>query len=136
MEYRPIDYFRRAEEAAKGGNIDAHILILKELVSISQLSSQPTEWSAEALRWLGNAYQTKNNIPLAHSYRIEALKVVQQLGKNCGHYAVMSVEGDLGRSFIALKEWQEAEIHTRRALSLANELDELGEYARCIFRIN
>lgn len=138
MEYRPLDYFRRAEEAAQRGDVDLKIDILKELVSLCQLSDEPTGYYAEALRWLGNAYQDKHDIPVAHSYRIEASKVVEALGPSCDDSLTMFVTGDLGRSFIELREWVQAEEHTRRALSIAEAMGETstGRSARCIYRMN
>ena len=138
MEFRPIDYFKRADEAAKRGDIDGEIDVLKELVSLCQLSDTPADYYAEALRWLGNAYQTKNNIPVAHSYRLEAFRIIEQLGASCNDYIAMSVNGDLGRSFIELNEWPQAELHTRRALAIAEAMKDIESRRSglCIYRMN
>lgn len=136
MEYRPLDYFLRAEDASKRDDLDAEIDTLKELVSLCQLSGEPTDYWAEALRWIGNAYQTKNDLPRAHSYRLEALKIVEQLGDRCSDYIAMCVFGDVGLSFIELKEWQEAELHTRRALAIAESRRGQDEAGVCIYRMN
>jgi tetratricopeptide (TPR) repeat protein len=136
MQYRPLDYFQRADEAAKRGDLDTEIDVLKELLSLCLLSGEPADHYAEALRWLGNAYQAKNNIPRAHSYRLEALKIVEQLGDRCNDYVAMCVVGDMGRSFMELAEWQEAEVHTRRALSIAESRQSGDKSGLCIYRMN
>jgi tetratricopeptide (TPR) repeat protein len=138
MQYQPLDYFRRAEEAGRMGNIDRKIDILRELVSLCQLNREPADYYGEALRWLGNAYQNKNDLARAHNYRIEALRVVEALGARCDNYLAMCVTGDLGRSFIALGEWAQAEEYTRRALELADRITDLGlrQEGRCIYGMN
>jgi CHAT domain-containing protein/tetratricopeptide (TPR) repeat protein len=138
MGFLPLDYFRRAEEAGKRGDRDQKIDILKELVSLYQLVDEPSDGYAEALRWLGNVYQEKNDIPRAHSYRIAASKVVDSLGSRCSPYVAMCVAGDLGRSFMELREWERAEEHTRHALSLAETMgdDDTARSGRCIYRVN
>ncbi len=46
----------------------------------------------------------------------------------------MNVEGDLGRSYIEAHDWSKAEIHTRRAVEMAEALHD--ERALCIYQIN
>lgn len=138
MEYRPLDYFRRAEEAAQAGDIDREIEILRELVSLCQLNRQPTDFYAEALRWLGNAYQNKNDITRAHNYRVEALKIVQALGPGCNPYLTMCVTGDLGRSFLEIGEWTQAEEYSRLAIEAAARIDDPDSRreGECIYKMN
>jgi len=136
MQYSPFDYFVRAEDAAKRGDLDAEIDTLKELVSLSQLSGEPADHWAEALRWIGNAYQAKNDLARAHNYRLDALKIVEQLGDRCSDYVAMCVFGDMGRSFIELMEWQEAESYTRRALAIAESGRGQAAAGTCMYRMN
>lgn len=135
MEYLPIDYFRRAWSAHDRGDLDAEIDTLKELVSLCQMTEDPADHYAEALRWLGNAYQSKNDLLRAHGYRLEALKIVEQLSDACDDYVEMAVRGDLGRSFIELNEWAEAESHSRAALTIA-EARSADPSETCIYRLN
>jgi CHAT domain-containing protein/tetratricopeptide (TPR) repeat protein len=112
---------------------DGQIEILRSLLSIAQQSGNRIG-EIEVLRWMGNALQDKGLLQKAHAYRVTAERLMHELGEECPPVLRMSVEGDLGRSFIETKEWNAAESHTREALRMAEELEH--EEGLCIYNMN
>jgi tetratricopeptide (TPR) repeat protein len=88
----------------------------------------------EVLRLLGNVYQEKDQLQKAHSYRVTAAKLAEDPRSHCPPEEQMRVEGDLGRSYIAVHDWPKAEAHTQRALEIAESLPD--ERNRCIYKMN
>lgn len=119
MEYAPRDYLLRARDAESRGDHDTEIEVLQDLVSLCGSGQKPGEYCAEALRRLGNAFQSKNQIVRAHNYRLESLNVIRALGSHCSAETSLAVHGDLGRSFIELREWNAAESYITAALAIA-----------------
>jgi tetratricopeptide (TPR) repeat protein len=129
----PNDLIRQLEEAKNRGDVAGEIHVLEQLLSLSQQAGKvPGE--IECLRWLGNAYQEKGELHRAHSYRVEASRLAADPRSGCPPRMQMFVEGDLGRSYIEVQDWQRAETHTRRALQTAEQLHE--EQALGIYKIN
>jgi tetratricopeptide (TPR) repeat protein len=127
------ELFDQLKIAKQGGDLDKQVDIWRQLLSISQ---QNVNMLGEivALRQLGNVYQEKGQLQQAHSFRLTALDLLEDPRANCPPEEHMSLIGDLGRSFIEVKDWLNAESYIQKALAMAKEHN--IPTAECIFRIN
>jgi len=120
-------------DAERRRDPDAQISILRQFLSIAQQNSN-TPLEIHALRGLGNAYQEKDELSRAHSYRVTASQLADDPRSQCPLDLKMVVECDLGRSYIEARDWPKAEMHTQRAIALAKSLHR--ERDHCIFQLN
>ena len=70
----------------------------------------------------------------AHSYRVTAAKSAETAGSQCPMDIRMLIEGDLGRSYIEVRDWPKAERHTQHAVNMAQLLED--ERAECLYKTN
>lgn len=125
--------WEQLEDARKRGDLDGQIEPLRQLLSLAQQSVNVAV-EIELLRLLGNVYQEKGQMQKAHSYRVAAAKLVEDRRSECPVELQMTVEGDLGRSYIEVHDWTNAEQHTRQALEMAESLN--NKKGQCIYKIN
>jgi CHAT domain-containing protein len=129
----PKELVDELEAAQKRGDLDGRIELLGQLLSWAQQQDDAV-LEIVALRFLGNAYQDKDELRKAHSYRVTAAKLIEVLGPDCPQQLRMWVECDLGRSYIVVEDWSKGEAHTQRALEIAGSLAD--EQATCMFKLN
>jgi tetratricopeptide (TPR) repeat protein len=127
------DLLQELADAERRRDADAQIRIYRQFLSIAQQNSN-TVMEIHALRGLGNAYQDKDELHRAHSYRVTAQQLAQDPRSQCPADLRMAIECDLGRSYIEARDWPKAEMHTLRAVELAQSAGK--ERDRCIFQIN
>ncbi len=119
--------------ALNSGNLESQIEILRQFLSLAQQSGNRIGeiW---AMRLLGNAYHDKGQMNKAQSYRVTAAQLINELGPKCPMDLRMSVEGDLGRSYMEIGDWPRAEAYTNNALRMAESIQDLR--SQCIFKMN
>lgn len=124
---------KQIEQAQRQGDIDGLIDLQRQLLSLHQQYGN-VEGEILSLIALGNTYQIKGQLQRAHNYRVEAAKLAEDTSSNCSLETQMTVIGDLGRSFFAAHDFDNAEVYTQRALDIAKNLDD--EYSECIYNLN
>lgn len=70
------------EVARKRGDLDSQTESLRQLLSLAQQSGNGVA-EVEFLRQLSNVYQKKGQLQKAHSYRVTAAQLAEQLGPAC-----------------------------------------------------
>lgn len=129
----PQHLHMQLERARQNGDLEGQIAILQELRAVYQEGGEDVA-EIEVLRMLGNAYHDRTELQQAHACRAEAAQLADQLGPACPPRTRMHIEGDLGRSYIAIGEWSQATEYTHRALFAAQVLHD--EEAQCLYHIN
>ncbi|MBW2663719.1 MAG: hypothetical protein JRD93_17495, partial [Deltaproteobacteria bacterium] len=127
------ELLEQLEVAKKRGDLDTQIEVLRQLLSLVQQNGEVVG-EIEVLRLLGNVYHEKDQLQKAHSYRVTAVQLAENNRSQCPPEEFMSVYCDLGRSFIEVHDWVNAEIHTQHAFELAQSLQNIR--AKCICKIN
>ena len=125
--------FEELRKAEQGGDSKRRIAILRELLSLAQQARNELA-EIEFLRWLGNAFQDAGDLRKAHAYRVTAARLINETRVDVPPVLRMTVEGDLGRSFVAAHDSENAEEHTNAALELARQLNH--ERGMCLYRLN
>jgi|GEM_PF-3550147 len=133
MEKEIEKLFDQLESAKQQGDLDGEIAVWRQLISISQ-QFENREFEIKAMRRLGNLYQDKGQLQMAHAYRLTAVDLAEDPLSNCSPKEFMYVIGDLGRSFLESKDWSKAESYTCRALEMAKEQND--QMAKFIYKIN
>jgi CHAT domain-containing protein len=113
------------------------IELLNQLLSVAQQTNKPLA-EISTLNRLGNIWQDLGDIQRAHSYRLEAQRLLQLHESISPVELKVNIEIDLGRSYIEVQDLKNAEIHTQKALQLLDRIKktEKREFIHCIIMIN
>jgi tetratricopeptide (TPR) repeat protein len=135
-----LEVLRKHEEALRkhrdlNNEIELYsgIELFSHLLSLAQQEGD-VKAEIEARRLLANAYQEKGQLRRAHSYRLEAAKIAEAYRSQCPPEVLMFLEADIGRTYIEVGDWQRAEVHTQRALGMAESLHD--ELSLCRYNMN
>lgn len=125
--------FDQLQDAERRGDLDAQVELLRQFHSLAQQSGDVLAEIGAAIR-LGNVFHDKGQVQMAHSYRVVVAELAGNPLSNYPPDLRMSIEGDLGRSYIEARDWPKGEAHTRQALEMAESLH--NEIAQCVYKLN
>ncbi len=115
----------------EAGDLDGQIEVLRELREEYEVKYNP-DAEIEVIRKLANVYHEKDELHKAHSLRMEAAEILNEYVHS--PISEISIEGDLGRSFLHIGDFEHAEQHTNRALELAVSMGD--DLLVCTYQLN
>jgi tetratricopeptide (TPR) repeat protein len=119
------DAWQRLSEAEDEPDPERRIELLHPLLSWARSTpGLPSMWQIEPMRLLANVHQDKGELQDAYGLRVEAARLAADPGGDCPALLRLRVEGDLGRSYVEVRDWKRAEEQFRKALALAEECRE------------